>query len=91
MAAIQAIVNGRVQGVGFRWFVRGEAHRLGLRGQVRNLPSGDQVEVLAQGEQGELDQLVAALRRGPVLSRVLSVDVQPLSGSQDFPDFNITF
>jgi acylphosphatase len=53
-----------VQGVGFRWFVREEARRLGLSGWVTNLETGD-VEVAAGGTAASLERLHAALRVGP--------------------------
>jgi acylphosphatase len=58
------IVQGRVQGVGFRWFVWREAERLGLGGFARNLRDGT-VEVVSQGPDDALDGLEQALRRGP--------------------------
>jgi hydrogenase maturation protein HypF len=69
-------VRGIVQGVGFRPFVYAEAVRLGLRGTVKNL--GSEVEVRAAGER--FDELVEALRRGPPLSRIDTVQVRPLDG-----------
>jgi acylphosphatase len=57
-------ISGRVQGVGFRWFVREEARRLGLSGWVTNLPGGD-VEVQAGGERSSLERLRGALLVGP--------------------------
>jgi acylphosphatase len=57
-------IGGRVQGVGFRWFVREEARRLGLSGWVTNLPSGD-VEVAAGGQASSLERLRRALEVGP--------------------------
>jgi acylphosphatase len=63
------LIQGRVQGVGFRWFVQREAGELALRGWVRNTEDGH-VEVLAAGEPGDLDELRATLRRGPRGSRV---------------------
>lgn len=70
----RARVSGRVQGVGFRFFVEREAVRLGLRGWVRNLAGGD-VEVVAQGPQERLTELLARLREGPPLSWVANVAV----------------
>ncbi len=55
------LVKGRVQGVGFRWFVHREAAEIGLRGWVRNTEDGH-VEVLAAGEPEQLRELRAALR-----------------------------
>jgi acylphosphatase len=71
-------VTGRVQGVGFRWFVVQEARALALAGYVRNLADGS-VEVVADGEAEQLDRLAAALAHGPAGARVANVsrrDVQ---------------
>lgn len=70
------VVLGRVQGVGFRWFVQRTGLRLGVGGHVRNLPDGG-VEVHARGPVHLLDQLEEALRRGPPASRVDSVTPGP--------------
>jgi acylphosphatase len=64
-----------VQGVGFRWYVRAEAARLGLAGWVRNRPDGS-VEVVVDGPPDAREALVAAVRRGPpsaVVDRVESL------------------
>jgi acylphosphatase len=63
------LVQGRVQGVGFRWFVQREASELDLRGWVRNTEDGE-VEVVASGTAEDLAELRASLRRGPRGSRV---------------------
>ena len=63
------LIQGRVQGVGFRWFVQREAAELGLRGWVRNTEDGE-VEVVASGTAEYLAELRASLRRGPRGSRV---------------------
>lgn len=57
-------ITGMVQGVGFRWFVRERARRLGLSGWVRNLPDGS-VEVAAAGDDQQIQLLREELRRGP--------------------------
>jgi acylphosphatase len=62
-------VTGIVQGVGFRWFVRERARRLGLSGWVRNLADGS-VEVAAAGDAYQLDLLRRELQRGPNGARV---------------------
>lgn len=63
------IIKGRVQGVGFRWFVLREASELGLHGRVRNTDDGC-VEVLAAGSEEQLAELRACLVRGSRGSRV---------------------
>ena len=63
------LVQGRVQGVGFRWFVHREASELDLRGWVRNTEDGD-VEVVAAGNEADLAELRSSLRKGPRGSRV---------------------
>lgn len=70
MTALHVRVTGVVQGVGFRWFVRERARRLGLSGWVRNLPDGS-VEVAAAGDEGQIALLRGELQRGP---RGASVD-----------------
>jgi acylphosphatase len=63
------LIQGRVQGVGFRWFVHREASELELRGWVRNTEEGA-VEVVASGSPEDLAELRLSLRRGPRGSRV---------------------
>jgi acylphosphatase len=72
-AAARFLVTGRVQGVGFRWFVARRAAELGLAGWARNLPGG-QVEVVAAGETDAVSRLEESLRAGPRLARVESVE-----------------
>jgi acylphosphatase len=87
--AIQAkrfLVRGRVQGVGFRWFVEREAHMLGIAGWVRNNHDGS-VEVLAQGTRDQLSGLHGRLREGPRAARVDAVEVSdtpPVDGLGSF-------
>ena len=63
------VVRGRVQGVGFRWFVEREAHILGIAGWVRD-NSDSSVEVLAQGTRDQLSGLRSRLQQGPRAARV---------------------
>jgi acylphosphatase len=80
------VVRGRVQGVGFRWFVEREAHILGVAGWVRNNADGG-VEVLAQGTRDQLLGLRARLREGPRAARVDAVEeseARPASGISSF-------
>ena len=69
---IHLLVKGRVQGVGFRWFVHREAAEIGLRGWVKNTDEGH-VEVVAVGDEEQIAELRAALRKGSRGSRVDTV------------------
>jgi acylphosphatase len=82
------LIQGIVQGVGFRYFARREARGLGLAGYVRNLADSS-VEAVARGDEESLAALEAALRRGPRGSRVDSVDVEDLPGEFFQDDFII--
>ena len=70
---LHAFVRGRVQGVGFRYYVVEKALGLGLRGYARNERNGS-VEVLAQGPRSSLEQLVALLWKGPSAAQVSEVN-----------------
>jgi len=83
-AAKRWLVTGRVQGVGFRYFVQAKATELGLAGWSRNLDDG-RVEVFATGHAHKLSDLAAALHIGPRMADVRSVEeieeaVQKMSG-----------
>jgi acylphosphatase len=69
---VHFLIRGRVQGVGFRWFVHREAAELGLRGWVRNTDAGE-VEVVAAGDPETIAELRAELRKGSRGSRVDAV------------------
>jgi acylphosphatase len=71
--AVHLIISGYVQGVGFRWWVRAQARRLGLSGWVRNRADGT-VELTAAGPAEAVEQLAAACQRGPSAARVVSVE-----------------
>lgn len=73
--ARRAVITGRVQGVGYRFFAARAARELGLSGWVRNLPDGS-VEALAEGGEDPLARFLDRLRRGPLSSRVDSVVVE---------------
>ncbi len=80
------VVRGRVQGVGFRWFVEREAHILGVTGWVRNRSDGT-VEVLAVGTRDQLSGLRSRLREGPRAARVDDVeesDAEAVKGLNSF-------
>lgn len=89
MKTVRYLVSGRVQGVGFRWFVRLAAEASGVCGYARNLRDG-RVEVVGQGLDSKLQELEALLREGPPHARVENVeksDIQPESSG--FKSFEI--
>jgi acylphosphatase len=87
-ALLHVLVTGRVQGVGFRWFLAERARALGLRGWVRNLEDGT-VEVMAAGPPGELSKLRVSLREGPPRACVEAVVDLPADGSSIGHSFEI--
>ena len=88
ISRLHAIVEGGVQGVGFRAFVLQKAAALSLKGWVRNRWDGS-VEVVAEGPRADLEKLLSALYRGPYAADVRGVTPtwQPASG--DFSGFSV--
>jgi acylphosphatase len=86
VARLHVRIHGRVQGVGFRWFAREEARRLGLSGWVTNRPGGD-VEVEAGGEATSLERLRRALEVGPPGAQVERIELlkDESDGSLPYP------
>jgi len=87
---VRLIAKGRVQGVGFRWFVVQNANKLGVVGYVKNLPNGD-VEIEAEGERGQLEELIKHVKAGPTFGRVsdLSVEWRDYTGS--YKSFEVAY
>lgn len=81
-------VRGRVQGVGFRWWTRDQALRLGLEGSVRNLENGS-VMVIAEGEEAALDQLRDQLQIGPPAAVVEELVEEVSEATGEFRGFEI--
>ena len=86
---LTAQVTGRVQGVGFRWWIRSRAAELKLTGWVMNDANERQVTVVAEGEPQTLDQLERKLWQGPSGAHVERVDVERTPASGEFPRFEI--
>jgi len=82
----EIVITGRVQGVGYRHFVRQQAHLLGIKGRVKNLYDG-RVKVIAQGEN--LLAFLEKLREGPVFAQVEDLLRTELPDSGDYEDFRI--
>ncbi len=72
LQSLHAIAEGRVQGVGYRWFVQKVATQLGINGYVRNLPDGT-VELEAEGSPESLNALIDEMKKGPIGARVQAI------------------
>jgi acylphosphatase len=82
VAAFRFRVRGRVQGVGYRYFVLQEAERRSLTGFTRNLADGS-VEVIAEGSEESLRDLEVRLREGSAFSHVESLEAEPVAPRGD--------
>jgi acylphosphatase len=81
-------VEGKVQGVGFRYFVKKIAEEYHLTGWVRNLHD-DRVEILAQGEESQLNNFIARVRLGPGSAFVSQLDIDWLNPDDRINRFSI--
>jgi acylphosphatase len=88
MPRVFIVITGRVQGVGFRWYVLRAATTLGLAGEVRNRADGA-VEIEAEGVRERLEELVEAAREGPVTAIVSRADVRWSDGPVRYRDFHV--
>ena len=87
-SAAEIVIEGRVQGVGYRDYARRRASRLGLGGWVANLRDG-RVRLRAEGARGQIEALVRELQQGPPLSRVAKVDVRWIAPAGTFAGFDV--
>ncbi|RME30766.1 MAG: acylphosphatase [Candidatus Zixiibacteriota bacterium] len=86
--AAHAIVNGVVQGVGFRYFVYARARDLHVTGYVRNRPDGT-VEVWAEGDRGAVQALLDLLKTGPPAARVTDIKMSWEKATGQYAAFEI--
>lgn len=84
------LVQGRVQGVGFRAFVQSQAVRRALKGWVKNLPDG-RVESEVEGEEALVNEFIRTVRRGPSLARVQNVDLEWINPHARDSSFEIMY
>lgn len=87
--AVVARVTGRVQGVAYRYWARGEAQALGVSGWIRNERDGS-VTALIAGRQAAVDAMVARLADGPTHARVAGVVVEDADNPEPHSEFRIT-
>jgi acylphosphatase len=85
---LHAVIDGHVQGVGFRMFVSDHAKNMGLTGWVRNTYAG-QVEVTAEGSRSDLEAFLSRLRQGPRSAFVTDAQVQWQEATGEFSRFDV--
>ncbi|MCK4311647.1 MAG: acylphosphatase [Candidatus Cloacimonetes bacterium] len=90
MKKLEIIISGRVQGVGYRFFVVHIAHSLNIRGSVKNTFSG-KVKIIAVGEENDLNLFIAELRKGPMMARIDKVKVSELHSAKGYESFSIEY
>ena len=90
MKTLRLKINGQVQGVSFRKFIKDEADKIDLKGHVRNLDTGE-VEVILEGSPENVDEMVLVCKKGAPQSNVKGVDIQEMNhiGFDDFKILNI--
>jgi len=86
----EIVVNGLVQGVGFRYFVQREANKLGLKGFVKNLFTGEVLTVV-EGEKAIVEEMINKLRVGPSHASVKSCKVDWQEPKNEFTEFEVRF
>ncbi len=86
--AVKLIVQGTVQGIFFRQFVKGHADDLKIVGFVRNLENGN-VEIIVEGEDGQIERLIGFVKKGPEHAQIRHVEINERKWSGDFKKFKI--
>lgn len=84
---VHVLIEGSVQGIGFRQFIKYKAKKLNVKGWVKNLPDG-RVEAILQGRTEDVDKLVLLCRKGPFLAEVKSLEAEKLP-DKEFDSFDI--
>lgn len=84
------IIEGRVQGVGFRYFSQRAGINNNLTGYVRNLSDGN-VEIVAEGENQNINQFINSIRNDHLFARVLNINQNELPFTGDFESFQIKY
>ena len=90
MVHYEITIKGRVQGVGFRQFVKQKALDFGIKGWVKNMPDGS-VLVKAEASEKDMEPFVDHLRRGPSMSRVDNFLKDKMNVTSGFSDFGIKY
>lgn len=87
---VHILISGRVQGIGFRWWIQRKAQGLQLTGWVKNIEDG-RVEVVAEGSEGKLTELIGLIKKkgGPMSASVDTLETEWNEADSDFQGFEI--
>ena len=88
MKQAHVFISGNVQGVGYRYFVRTNAQKLGFTGWVRNTEDGG-VEAVLQDKEELIQELIHLCKEGPFMAEVKHIGFEWEDGEEEFPDFSI--
>lgn len=86
--AVKIVIDGTVQGVFFRQFIKTEADKLSVKGLTRNLENGN-VEVIAEGDKEAIEKLIEICKKGPQFAQIRSLKVEERKYSGDFKEFKV--
>jgi acylphosphatase len=89
MDTLRCVVRGRVQGVGFRWFVTRSAADLGVRGTVRNRADGAVEMMLQADDPASVEEMVGRVRKGPPGSRVEKLECEAMEEGFRYESFEV--
>ncbi|MBE3089371.1 MAG: acylphosphatase [Actinobacteria bacterium] len=90
MKTYKVVLFGRVQGVGFRYFVESIVSKYDISGYVRNTFDG-KVEIVCQGEEEDLKQFIDEIKKGPAFSAVTDIKIEEIEDSKKYSIFDIKF
>jgi len=90
MKTYRIVLSGRVQGVGYRYYVQDRAQVLGIRGFAKNTDDY-KVEVVCQGEQEKLENFIPLIKKGPAFSRVTEFFMEEVENPPIFDSFMIKY
>ncbi|HHE37898.1 MAG TPA: acylphosphatase [Candidatus Cloacimonetes bacterium] len=90
MRSVEIYVSGRVQGVGYRYFVVSKANMYKIKGYTKNMYDG-RVKIIACGDKLNLDLFIQELRKGPTFARVKNLEISDLTASTHYDNFRVEF
>ncbi len=90
MRKIKLILSGRVQDIGYRYFVRSKAQLFNINGWIKNMSSGE-VVIIAEGKDEALNQFKKICKEGPLFANIDTFEEEDLEFRNEFDDFKVIF